>query len=60
VYFLKEKWKSTLEEWDGIQKDADVGICSISPSDFSSLTIPKLSTDARRRDERRQMASRIQ
>ena len=60
VYFLREKWKSTLEEWNGIQKDADVGICSISPSDLGSLIVAKYPTDARRRDERRQMASRIQ
>lgn len=24
VYFLREKWKSTLEEWDSVQKDAEV------------------------------------
>ena len=60
VYFLREKWKSTLEEWDGIQKDADVGICSISPGDLGSLIVAKYPTDARRRDERRQMAGRIQ
>ncbi|GAA5948814.1 hypothetical protein JCM3765_003911 [Sporobolomyces pararoseus] len=24
IYFLKEKWKSTLEEWDSVQRDAEM------------------------------------